>query len=59
MADEFDPIIVPEEGSKRNTALIMMIVAVVLVCCCCFGFAALYYGIEPVLEALGMPVPWY
>lgn len=60
MAQEFDPVIAPEgDSSKRNTALIMMLVAVVLVCCCCFGCAALYYGLEPVMEFLGIPIPWY
>jgi len=60
MAQEFDPAISPQEdSSKRNTALIVLIVAIVLVCCCCFGCAALFYGTEPVMELLGIPVPWY
>lgn len=59
MAQEFDPAIAPEGDSpKRNTALILMVVAVILVCCCCFGCAAIYYGIEPVMMALGMDIPW-
>jgi hypothetical protein len=60
MAQEFDPAIQPQgDSSKRNTALILMIVAVILICCCCVSCAALYYGIEPVMQALGIPIPWY
>ena len=59
MAQELDPIVTPEEGPKRNTALIIAVVAVVLVCCCCVSCAAVYYGIEPAMEFLGIPIPWY
>ncbi len=59
MAEEFDPLIVPEQGSNRNKGLILMLVAVIFVCCCCFGCAALYYGTEPLMEFLGIPIPWY
>jgi hypothetical protein len=60
MAGEFDPVMAPQEDTpKTRTLLIVLIVAVVIVCCCCFGCAAIYFGIEPVMEALGMPIPWY
>jgi hypothetical protein len=59
MAQEFDPIISPEEKPKKNTTLIIAVVAVVLVCCCCVSCAAIYFGIEPVMEALDIPIPWY
>lgn len=60
MAGEFDPVMAPQEGTpKTKTALILLIVAVVFVCCCCVSCAAIYYGIEPVMEFFGVPIPWY
>lgn len=60
MAQEFDPIVSPEEGGKKNnTVLIIVIVMVVLCCCCCAAIAALYNFTEPAMELLGIPIPWY
>jgi len=59
MAEDFGTPVVPDEGNKSNTLLIIVIVVVVLCCCCCAGAAALYYGIEPLMNALGMDIPWY
>jgi hypothetical protein len=53
--DEF----VPAEGS--NTSKTVMAVAagtVVACCCCCAATVALYYGTEPVMQLLGIPIPW-
>ena len=59
MAQEFEPVISPQDDSKkRNTALIVAVVAVVLVCCCCVSLVAIYYGTEPAMEFLGIPIPW-
>ena len=60
MAEDFGTPIVPEEESapKRNTALIIGVAAAVVVCCCCVGLVAVYYGIEPVMEMLDIPIPW-
>ena len=59
MAEEFDPVVAPEEGRKTNTVLIIAIVVVVLCCCCCAVVAGLYYGAEPLMELLGIDIPWY
>jgi len=60
MAEEFGTPITPAEGGKKtNTVLIAVAVIVVLCCCCCAAAVALYYGIEPAMDALGIPVPWY
>jgi len=59
MAEELGAPITPETGEKKNnTLLIVIIVIVVLCCCCCAGAAAVYYGIEPLMEFLGMQIPW-
>jgi type VI protein secretion system component VasF len=60
MAEEFgEPITSEEDGKKNRTVLIAVIAVVVVCCCCCAAAAALYYGIEPAMNALGIPVPWY
>ena len=45
-------------GPRRNVALIIGVIIVLLICCCCAGMISLYYGIEPVMELLDIPVPW-
>ena len=59
MAEEFGTPISPEEGGKNKTLLIVVSVVVVLCICCCVAGVALYYGIEPAMEWLGVPIPWY
>ena len=59
MAEEFgDPIVPGEGGAKTNTLLIAVLVLIILCCCCCGAAAGLYYGTEPLMELLGIPIPW-
>ena len=46
-------------GSPNKKIFLIVAVALIVFCCCCFGgFAGLYYGTEPVMELLGIPIPW-
>ncbi|MFC1996872.1 hypothetical protein ACFLXI_04600 [Chloroflexota bacterium] len=67
MSEEFLEPITPEGepdssgvgGSSNNKILLIVAVALVVLCCCCFGgLAAIYIGTEPVMELLGIPIPW-
>ena len=54
--DEFIPA---EGGSSSSKALMAGAAATVAACCCCcVGTVALYYGTEPVMQFLGIPIPW-
>ena len=60
MAEEFNDSYESEQGkSKSNIFLIVVLIFVVLCCCCCAAVAALYYGIEPAFQLLGISIPWY
>ena len=59
MSDEFgEPITQEPGGTKRNILLIIVVIIILLCCCCLAGFLGLYYGTEPAMELLGIPIPW-
>jgi hypothetical protein len=59
MSEEFgEPIAQKQSGSKRNILLIIVVIFIFLCCCCLAGVLGLYYGTEPVMELLGIPIPW-
>lgn len=59
MSEEFgEPIAKEQSGAKRNILLIIVVILILLCCCCLAGILGLYYGIEPGMELLGIPIPW-
>jgi hypothetical protein len=59
MAEEFgEPMVQDQNRSKPNIFLIVVLVIIILCCCCCAVAAALFYGTEPAMELLGIPIPW-
>lgn len=56
---EGEPISQGGGGTSKNKILPIVAVALIVLCCCCFGaISALYVGTEPVMELLGIPIPW-
>ena len=45
-------------GGSSKTVIAGAAAAVVACCCCCTATVALYYGTEPVMQFLGIPIPW-
>ncbi|MFN2232737.1 MAG: hypothetical protein ACK2U1_00815 [Anaerolineales bacterium] len=59
MSEEFgEPIKQEQGGAKRNVLLIIVVILILLCCCCLAGLLGLYYGTEPAMEFLGIPIPW-
>jgi hypothetical protein len=59
MSEEFgEPIAQEQSGAKRNILLIVVVIFILLCCCCLAGILGLYYGTEPVMELLGIPILW-
>lgn len=59
MSEEFGESIVQEKGgAKRNILLIVVVIFILFCCCCLAGILGLYYGTEPMMELLGIPIPW-
>ena len=61
MAQDFETPYIDEELNekpRRPVALIVAIIIILLICCCCAGMVSLYYGIEPVMDLMGIPIPW-
>ncbi|MBC8505069.1 MAG: hypothetical protein ISR58_06220 [Anaerolineales bacterium] len=47
-----------ENGGERKIWIIVAVVLVVL-CCCCLGVTlGMYYGFEPLMKMLDVPLPW-
>ncbi len=45
-------------GRDRKVWVIVAVVLVVL-CCCCLGVTlGMYYGFEPLMEMMDVPLPW-
>lgn len=67
MSDDFlEPIATEGEvvdsdsgGNSPTRIILIVVIALIVLCCCCCGtLAALYTGTEPVMELLGIPIPW-
>ena len=59
MAEEFSDPIASEQGGAKKNILLIVVVTLIIMCCCCFaGVAGLFYGTEPVMDLLGIPIPW-
>jgi hypothetical protein len=59
MAEEFrDPIEAKKPRSNMNIFLVVILMFVIMCCCCCALVAGFYYGFEPALQLLGIPIPW-
>lgn len=59
---EFDTPSLDDNASvdekKNKTLWIILIVVFVIFCLCCGCLAAIYFGIEPLMNILGIPIPW-
>jgi len=46
------------ENGRNKTWIIVAVVLVVLCCCCLAALVGVYYGFEPLMEMMGVPLPW-
>ncbi len=58
MAEDFDPVITPEDGqAKSRTWVIVAVIVVILLCCCCFsamGVSWLWNNGDQLINELSM-----